>query len=80
MSRGLITSVNGIWNHLPVICRCRHEFTVELGDDVLIRVAKQGLAHTWHVKCPRCWLETPVLLPVAIRPCEQPQQPVKNLT
>lgn len=64
MTRGLITSINGQWNKLPVVCQCGHGFTLELGDDVKIEVAPpRSLDHKWFVECPRCGRDTPVIWP-----------------
>lgn len=63
MTRSLIISVNGLWDHLPVVCRCRHQFTVELGDDVVVRVAPQGLHHAWFARCPQCHRNVPLVWP-----------------
>lgn len=50
----LIVSINGLWPALPLICACGWKFVLQLGDEIKIRTAKVGLAHTWYASCPRC--------------------------
>lgn len=64
MTRSLITSVNGQWRDLPVMCACGHQFTLELGQDVKIKVAPpRSLNHTWYAQCPRCRRDAVVVWP-----------------